>query len=60
MTLKEYLKNKSLTVQQFADLSGIPYQTVYKYLNQERRPRGGNLQKIKQVTDGLVTADCFY
>jgi len=60
MTLDEYLRTMKLTSAQFAETAGIPSkQTVHNYRHGLRFPTAANLVRIREITQGLVTADDF-
>jgi hypothetical protein len=60
MTLDEYLRTNKLTSAEFAVLAGIPSkQTVHNYRHGIRFPNRINLRRIRQATNGEVTAEDF-
>lgn len=60
MTLDAYLKQHSITTVKFAAKLGISLNTVTKWRQQTRRPRGPAMIKIKRLTRGKVTPDDWY
>ena len=59
MTLHEFLIKEGFTQQQFAELIGVRQSSVSKWLQGDSRPSWSIIKKIKEVTDGKVTADSF-
>jgi len=60
MKLDAYLRQAGLTSAQFAQIAGIgSKQTVHKYRHGLRFPSAENLKRIREATDGQVTADDF-
>ncbi len=65
MKLAAYLDQKRMTAADFALLIGVHKSTVSRWVDPdsstgvEHRPGWDLLKKIKQVTDGAVTADDF-
>lgn len=60
MTLDEYLKSNSISVSEFASLIGVKSRaTVYRYIG-GRIPDSAMMQRIYNVTGGMVTANDFY
>lgn len=59
MQLKTYLTQRSQTPQAFAAEIGVTVQALYRYLSGERFPTPENLRRIREATDGAVTADDF-
>jgi DNA-binding transcriptional regulator YdaS (Cro superfamily) len=60
MHIETYLIKNKLESSKFAELIGVSYQSVYKYITGERRPRPNILAKISEATGGQVTANDFY
>lgn len=59
MPLVTYLLEKGYTQQEFASLLGVHQSAVSKWLQGDSRPSWNIIAKIKQITDGKVTADSF-
>jgi transcriptional regulator with XRE-family HTH domain len=60
MKLDRYLREHGLTLLQFGKLSGIGLkQTVHQYRHGLRFPTPENLRRIREATNGAVTADDF-
>lgn len=59
MKLAAYLAQENLSPSQFADRLGVPASTVSRILQGEREPRLGTIAKIREATNGLVTANDF-
>jgi transcriptional regulator with XRE-family HTH domain len=59
MRLDDYLKTTRTPVKKFAQAIGVARQTLHRYLAGKREPSFDTLAKIKEVTDGKVTADDF-
>jgi len=59
MTLHEFLIEEGYTQQAFAELIGVRQSSVSKWLQGDSRPSWSIIKKIKEVTDGQVTADSF-
>jgi len=58
--LAQYLSEKRLSVSQFGRSIGVEnHMTVYRYIKGLRFPPPLVLKRIREVTDGLVTADDF-
>jgi transcriptional regulator with XRE-family HTH domain len=61
MTLAQYMRDRGLTDTELARALGKPPQTVNRWRRGLRRPRNvRELQAIREVTGGLVTAESFY
>lgn len=58
MTLREWLDRNKVTVEVFADRIGTHHSSVSRYAG-GRMPRKEVLKRIKEATDGQVTADDF-
>jgi len=60
MTLEEWRKQQGLTQAELADRLGLESrQSVYRY-EKGQLPRRTMLNKIKELTDGKVTANDFF
>ena len=59
MTLHEFLIEKALTQQAFADMIGAKQSSVSKWLQGDSRPSWAMIRTIKEITKGSVTADSF-
>lgn len=60
MQLRAWLREKKMTDAEFARVSGIGFrQIVYRYALGKSFPSPENLLRIRQATDGQVTADDF-
>lgn len=59
MNLKAHLSETGETVASFASRIGVDVKTLYRYLAGERFPTPENLKRIREATDGAVTADDF-
>ena len=60
MDLKTYLSNKGLSVPAFGRSVGVDNrQTMWRYVSGERMPPRDVLRRIREETDGQVTADDF-
>ncbi len=65
MKLADYLEQNRMTAADFATLIGVHKSSVSRWVDPdsstgiEHRPGWDVLKKIKQVTDGQVTADDF-
>jgi DNA-binding XRE family transcriptional regulator len=59
MPLVTFLLEKGYTQQEFAALLGVHQSAVSKWLQGDSRPSWNIIAKIKQITDGKVTADSF-
>lgn len=60
MKLDSYLREHGLTSVEFAEISGIgSKQAVHKYRHGLRFPTPENLRRIREATQGAVTADDF-
>lgn len=59
MKLNDYLEHKGIKPQEFADSMGVAMQSVYRWLNGERRPDWDLLPRLIELTDGEVTANDF-
>jgi predicted transcriptional regulator len=60
MKLKDYLVQNKLKPSDFAGQIGVTVQTLYRYIGGERMPRPAIMEKIRQSTEGAVTAADFY
>ena len=60
MTLSEYMKAKAIDdAAMAATLGGCSPSAVKKWRYGERTPRPRQMARIKEATDGVVTADDF-
>jgi predicted transcriptional regulator len=60
MQLRRYLDNADLTPPAFAEIIGVPPQTVYRYLSGARLPRRDVMCRIVAATNGRVLPGDFY
>ena len=60
MTLKEYMKQNSLTPAAMAELLDSSEGAVRKWCSGERTPRPDQMRKIADVTGGAVTPNDFF
>jgi antitoxin CcdA len=61
MTLSDYLKANSLSLQAFGERVGVAHTTVMRWASGESAPRGrATLQRVSEATDGAVTAADFF
>jgi transcriptional regulator with XRE-family HTH domain len=60
MTLTEYLHANDLTASEFARRMGVSPQAVHRYCDGGRVPRKPEMEKILDLTDGLVTPNDFF
>lgn len=60
MQLSQYMKRHGKSSQQIAEAIGVDNSSVSRYLAGKRLPTPQVMRKIKQVTNGAVTADDFY
>jgi len=49
LEIDAYCENNSLTYQQFADLIGVTYRTVYDWMKGNKAPSEHNIAKLKEV-----------
>jgi transcriptional regulator with XRE-family HTH domain len=56
MTIIEYLKEKSMSQREFADVCGITQSTLSNYIHGKKIPRPKMARLIEQMTDGMVKA----
>lgn len=59
MTLSDFLLGKGYTQREFAQLVGISQPAIARYVAGRRMPLRKHLMRIREVTDGKVTADDF-
>jgi hypothetical protein len=60
MKLDAYLSERGLTSERFGKTAGIPSkQTIHNYRRGIRFPSPQNLRRIREATNGAVTADDF-
>lgn len=59
MKLALYLKLTDQKPQSFAGKIGVDPVSVYRYCTGERRPHWSVMQRIREQTEGNVTADDF-
>lgn len=61
MNLETYLKRKKITPAEFGRQLGLKSRaSVIRYISGERKPADDIMAKIKEITNGKVTADSFY
>ncbi len=60
MTLKEFLKNNHVSIEDFAREMGLSYAAVRQYANAGRVPTPKVMRKIINVTGGAVQPNDFY
>jgi transcriptional regulator with XRE-family HTH domain len=60
MKIKEYLKEKGISVAKFSEISGIPAPSMSAYVYGTRIPNRSNMEKIRQLTDQKVQPNDFY
>ena len=59
MTLAEFIRTRSLTDAQLAQMLNCSTGALRKWKYGERIPRPGQMRKIAEVTDGHVTPNDF-
>lgn len=59
MTLTEFMKSRSLTDAQLAEMLDCSPGALRKWRYGERTPRPDQMRRILEVTDGLVTPNDF-
>lgn len=59
MKLQEYLLSRQLDLETFAGMVGSSASAVRKWRAGERTPRRDQMLRIREVTNGAVTADDF-
>lgn len=58
MTLSEFLRSNDMSAADFGSLIGVKSRaTVFRYIQGIRFPSATVLHRIREVTDGQVTAD---
>jgi predicted transcriptional regulator len=60
MKLKQFLKNKKITIEKFSVVADIPYTTICKYVHGKRKPSEAYMNKIYRITNGNVSPNDFY
>ncbi len=60
MKLKDFLKNKNMSIAEFALSMGLTYDAVRKYVAGIRVPTPRVMQEIITATNGLVMPNDFY
>ena len=60
MTLKDYMAEEALSDDSFALLAGCDRTTVYRIREKGQRPSPALMEKIAEVTGGLVQPNDFY
>ncbi len=60
MKLIDYLKQENISVQDGADEIGVSRQAFNRYLTGSRRPHHTVMPRIREWTNGAVTADDFF
>lgn len=59
MKIDDYLKASGSTDPEFADRIGVSRQALWRYKSGIRTPRPAILARIREATDGQVTANDF-
>lgn len=59
MRLADYLSTNEISDAAFASRIGVSRQALHRYRRGERMPRPDQLHRIREATDGAVTADDF-
>lgn len=59
MQLRDWLSNKRMKPEEFASAIGASKGAVLKWMYGERFPRRNQLEQIREVTKGKVTANDF-
>lgn len=59
MTIDKYIKLKKLSYLKAASELGVDYTTLYRWINTGSMPRPAMLKKIREWSDGSVTANDF-
>jgi predicted DNA-binding transcriptional regulator AlpA len=59
MTIDQYIQLKRMTYLAAAEELGVDYTTLYRWINAETMPRPAMLKKIKEWSNGAVTANDF-
>jgi len=59
MTIDQYIKLKRMTYVEAAAELGVDYTTLYRWINSCSMPRTETLKKIRDWSDGAVTANDF-
>lgn len=57
MHLKEYLDHRGISQSEFAEMVGLPRQTISRYVLGDRRPSTSIALKIEQKTRGKVSIE---
>lgn len=57
MNLKEYLKSRKFTYEEFSKMVGISRQSITNYINFRRRPSLWVALRIQEATNGKVTVE---
>lgn len=60
MKLGEWLRRKGMSQQAFAELIGVSQGAVARFVMRTRRPRGGTVEKIDEVTNHEVSPIDWY
>jgi transcriptional regulator with XRE-family HTH domain len=60
MQLGRYLLTYDIPIPKFAAAIGVGTSTVYRYLGGARKPSSRRLERIAQVTGGLVQPNDFH
>ena len=60
MKLKDYLREKQISPDEFAEQVGASKFGVLKWVRGERTPRGDAMRKIQEITKGKVTPGDFF
>lgn len=59
MDISSWLRSTKTSEGQFAEHIGVSRQALHRYKNGERTPRPYVLARIREATNGAVTADDF-
>ena len=59
MTIDQYIKLKGLSYIAAAAELGVDYSTLYRWINSGSMPRPATLKKIREWSNGAVTANDF-
>lgn len=61
MTLNEFLQIEGITPAEFGRMLGLKSRSsVFRYLTGQRVPKPEVMKKIKELTNGKVTANSFH
>lgn len=59
MTINDYIKLKRMTYVKAAEELSVDYATVYRWIHSGSMPRPAMLKKIREWSNGAVTANDF-